>query len=74
MSVPSYSFHSFPLKFQNKRMSFPFIPLKHSNKIMKKYSKMILFISFHSLLPNEPLMYNLLNLSIMKTRDTYIYI
>ena len=38
MRVPSYTFHSFPLKLPNK--------LK---KGREKYSKIILFISFHSI-------------------------
>ena len=63
MSVPSYPFHSLPLKLQNKRMNFlfsslklpnkgmdfPFPPLKLPNKRMKEYSKIILFIPFHSI-------------------------
>ena len=39
MSVPSYSFHS--------------LPLKSPNKGREEYSKIILFIPFHSLLPNK---------------------
>ena len=53
MSVLSYSFHSLPLKLPNKGMNFPFPPLKLPNKEKEKYSKIILFIPFHSLLPNE---------------------
>ena len=49
MSVPSYPFHSFLLKLPNKGMSFPFSPLKLLNKKMEEYSKMIFFISFHSI-------------------------
>ena len=44
MSVSFYPFHSLPLKLPNKGKSFPFSPLKLSNKGMKEYSKMILFI------------------------------
>ena len=53
MSVPSYPFHSLPLKLPNKGMSFPFPPLKLPNKGREEYFKIILFIPFHSLLPNE---------------------
>ena len=49
MSVPLYLFHSLPLKLSNKGMCFPFSPLKLSNKGREEYSKMILFISFHSI-------------------------
>ena len=49
MSVPSYPFHSLPLKLSNKGMSFPFSPLKLSNKGREEYSKIILFIPFHSI-------------------------
>ena len=63
MSVPSYPFHSLllklpnkgmsfpfpPLKLLNKGMSYPFPPLKLPNKGREEYSKMILFISFHSI-------------------------
>ena len=38
-----------PLKLPNNEMSFPFFPLKLSNKGKKEYSKIILFISFHSI-------------------------
>ena len=55
MSIPSYSFHSLPLKLPNKRMSFSFSLLKLSNKEIKEYFKIILFILFYSLLPNEAL-------------------
>ena len=48
MSVSSYPFHSLLLKLQKKEMSFPFPPLKLSNKRMKEYSKMIFFIRFYS--------------------------
>ena len=58
MSVPSYPFHSLSLKLSNKRMSFPFPPLKLPNKRREEYSKMILFISFNSILPNEALRMN----------------
>ena len=46
MSVPSYSFHSLPLKLPNKGIDFPFPPLKLPNKGMEEYSKIILFIPF----------------------------
>ena len=49
MSVLYYSFHSLPLKLSNKRMSFPFPPLKLPNKRKEEYSKIILFIPFHSI-------------------------
>ena len=55
MSIPSYSFHSLPLKLPNKGMSFSFSLLKLSNKEIKEYFKIILFIPFHHLLPNEAL-------------------
>ena len=55
MSIPSYSFHSLPLKLPNKGMSFSFSLLKLSNKEIKEYFKIILFILFYSLLPNEAL-------------------
>ena len=55
LSILSYPFHSLPLKLLNKRMYFPFPPLKLPNKGMKEYSKIILFIHFHSLIPNEAL-------------------
>ena len=54
MSIPSYPFHSLPFKLPNKRMDFPFPPLKLSNKRMEEYSKIILFISFHSILFPPP--------------------
>ena len=57
MNVPSYSFHSLPLKLPNKGMSFSFSPLKLLNKIKEEYSKIILFIPFHSLLLNEALIF-----------------
>ena len=47
MSVPSYPFHSLPLKLLNKEIDFPFSPLKLPNKGMEEYSKIILFIPFH---------------------------
>ena len=53
MSVHSYPFHSLPFKLPNNGMGFPFPSLKFPNKGMKEYSKMILSIPFHSLLPNE---------------------
>ena len=49
MSVPSYPFNSLPLKLPNKRMGFSFPPSKLPNKGMREYSKMILFIPFHSI-------------------------
>ena len=49
MSVPSYSFHSLPLKLQNKGMSFPLSLLKLLNKEMEEYYKIIIFIHFHSI-------------------------
>ena len=49
MSVPSYQFHSLPLKLSNKGMDFPFLPLKLPNKRREEYSKIILFIPFHSI-------------------------
>ena len=49
MSVPSYPFHFLPLKLSNKGMDFPFLPLKLPNKGREKYSKIILFIHFHSI-------------------------
>ena len=49
MSVPSYPFYSILLKLPNKGMNFPFPPLKLPNKEMEEYSKMILFIPFHSI-------------------------
>ena len=55
MNIPSYSFHSLPLKLPNKGISFPFSPLKLSNKEIKEYFKIILFILFYSLLPNDAL-------------------
>ena len=53
MSVPSYQFHSLLLKLPNKGMDFPFPPLKLPNKGMEEYSKMILFILFHSILSSQ---------------------
>lgn len=53
MSVPFYLFHSLPLKLSNKEMDFPFLPLKFSIKGMEDYYKIILFILYHSLAPNE---------------------
>ena len=54
MSVLSYPFHSLPLKLPNKGMDFPFPPLRLLNKGREgkgreKYSKIILFIHFHSI-------------------------
>ena len=53
MSVPFYLLHSLLFKLPNKGMENSFPPLKLLNKGKEEYSKMILFISFHSLLPNE---------------------
>ena len=47
MSVPSYLFHSLPLKLPNKKMDFPFSPLKLPNKGSEEYSKIFLFTHFH---------------------------
>ena len=55
MSIPSYPFYSLPLKLQNKGISFPFPPLKLPNKEIEEYYKMIIFIFFHSLIPNKVL-------------------
>ena len=60
MSVPSYMFHSLPLKLPNKEIGFPFPPLKLPNYGREEYFKIILFIHFnsipfHSLLPNKAL-------------------
>ena len=49
MSVPFYPFHFLLLKLLNKGMSFPFPSLKLPNKGRKEYSKIILFIPFHSI-------------------------
>ena len=56
MNVPSYPFHSLSLKLSNKGMNFLFSPLKLPNKGNEEYSKIILFIQFHSFLPNEGLL------------------
>ena len=50
MSVPSYSFHSLPIKLPNKGIGFTFPPLKLSNKGNDEYSKLIFFIHFYSIL------------------------
>jgi len=47
MSIPSYPFHSLPLKLPNKEKDFSFLPLKLPNKRKEEYSKIILFIPFH---------------------------
>jgi len=47
MSVPSYLFHSLPLKLINKGGDFPFPSLKVSNKGRERYYKIIIFIHFH---------------------------
>ena len=49
MSVSSYSFHFLLFKLPNKEMDFPFPLLKLSNKRMEEYSKIIIFIPFHSI-------------------------
>ena len=49
MSVPSYSFHFLPLKLPNKGIGFPFPTLKLPNKGREEYSKIIIFIPFHSI-------------------------
>ena len=49
MSVPSYPFHFLPLKLPNERMNFPFPLIKLPNKGREEYSKIILFIPFHSI-------------------------
>ena len=46
--------YSLPLKLPNNEMSFPFFPLKLSNKGKKEYSKIILFISFYFILFPPP--------------------
>ena len=56
MSIPSYLFYSLLLKLPNKGMGFPFPSLKLPNKGREEYSKIILLILFHSLLPNEALL------------------
>ena len=48
-SVLSYLLHFLSLKLSNKRMNFPFPPLKFPNKGSEKYSKIIFFIHFHSI-------------------------
>ena len=49
MSVPSYPFHSLLLKLPNKGICLTFPPLKLPNKGREEYSKIILFIPFHSI-------------------------
>ena len=49
MNVPSYPFHSLLLKLPNKKIDFPFPPLKLPNKGKEEYSKIIIFINFHSI-------------------------
>ena len=49
MSIPSYPFNFLLLKLPNNGMSFPSPPLKLPNKGREEYSKMILFIPFHSI-------------------------
>ena len=58
IGVLSYPFHSLLLKLPNKWMDFPFSPLKLPNKGIEEYSKMILFIPFHSI-PFPPLKWGL---------------
>ena len=47
MSVPSYPF--IPLKLSNKGMIFSFSPLELPNKGMEEYSEIIIFIHFCSI-------------------------
>ena len=54
MSVSSYPFYSLPFKLLNKEMNFPFSPLKLPNKGREEYSKIIIFIYFHSILFPPP--------------------
>ena len=49
MRVPSYPFNSLLLKLPNKGIDFLFPPLKLPNKGREEYSKMIIFIHFHSI-------------------------
>ena len=49
MSVSFYPFHSLPLKLPNNGMNFSFPLLKLPNKGREEYSKIILFILFHSI-------------------------
>ena len=49
MSILSYSFYSLPLKLPNKEIDFLFPLLKLPNKGREEYSKIILFIPFHSI-------------------------
>ena len=53
MSVPSYSFYSLSLKLPNKGVGFLFPPLKLPNKRSDEYSKIIIFIHFHSILVSQ---------------------
>ena len=53
MSILPYLFHYLSLKLSNNGIDFSFHPLKLPNKKIEVYSKIILFISFISLLPNE---------------------
>ena len=68
MSVHSYPFHSLPLKLLNKKIDFLFSSLKLSNKRMEEYSKMILFIHFHSI-PFPPPKWKL-SLILIQSRDS----
>ena len=54
MSILSYPFHSLPLKLPNKGMNFSVPTLKLPNKGKEEYSKIIIFIHFHSI-PFSPL-------------------
>ena len=51
MSVFFYPFYSLPLKLPNNWMSFPFpsLKLQKEGKRMEEYSKIIIFIYFHSI-------------------------
>ena len=65
MSIPFYSFYTLPLKLSNKGMDFTFPPLKLSNKEIKEYIKLFfsfLSILFHSLIPNEGLRFDLVEI------------
>ena len=68
MSVPSYPFHSLSLKLTDKIIDFPFPPLKLPNKGREEYSKMILFIHFHSI-PFPPPKWKL-SLILIQSRDS----
>ena len=72
MSVLSYSFHSLPLKLSNKGMIFPFLPLKPQNKGREEYSKIILFIPFHSI-PFPPPKRALMTATIIYHKHSSLY-